>query len=69
MLSLFTFALRDADDDAMLAYVNAINEDGRIYVTQGRTGGRIVVRFQVGTFATTQADVRLAGAVLKAFAG
>ena len=69
VLSLFTFALRDADDDAMLAYVNAINEDGRIYVTQGRTGGRIVVRFQVGTFATTQADVRLAGAVLKAFAG
>lgn len=68
VLSLFTFALKGADDAAMLAYVNRVNDDGRIYVTQGRTKGRIVVRFQAGSFATTEADVRLAGDVLRALA-
>jgi len=69
VLSLFTFKLVGADDDAMLAYVNRINDDGRIYVTQGRTKGQIVVRFQAGSFATQEADVVLAGDVLREFAG
>ncbi|GAB4266536.1 MAG: aspartate aminotransferase family protein [Pararhodobacter sp.] len=68
VLSLFTFALKEADDAAMIDYVNRVNDDGRIYVTQGRTGGRIVVRFQVGSFACTEADVRLAGEVLREMA-
>lgn len=65
VLSLFTFALRGVDDAAMIAYVNRINDDGRIYVTQGRTRGRVVVRFQAGSFACTEDDVRLAGQVLR----
>jgi aromatic-L-amino-acid decarboxylase len=69
VLSLFTVRLAGADDAAMLDYVTRINDDGRIYVTQGRTGGRVVVRFQVGSFAATEADVVLAGEVLKALAG
>jgi len=68
VLSLFTVALKGADDATMLDFVSRINDDGRIYVTQGRTGGRIVVRFQVGSFAATEADVRLAGDVMKELA-
>ncbi|WP_127108802.1 pyridoxal phosphate-dependent decarboxylase family protein [Pararhodobacter zhoushanensis] len=69
VLSLFTFALKGADDAAMIDFVNRVNEDGRIYVTQGKTAGRIVVRFTVGSFACTEADVVLAGDVLKELAG
>jgi len=68
VLSLFTFVLEGRDDAAMIDYVNRLNEDGRIYVTQGRTGGRIVVRFQAGSFACTEADVRLAGQVFRELA-
>ncbi|MCA2010972.1 aspartate aminotransferase family protein [Cereibacter sphaeroides] len=69
VLALFTVALKGADDAAMIDYVNRVNEDGRIYVTQGRTKGRIVMRFTVGSFACTAEDVRLAGDVLKEMAG
>ncbi len=69
VLSLFTLALKGADDAAMVGYVNRVNDDGRIYVTQGRTAGRVVMRFQVGSFACTEADVQLAGAVLRELAG
>ena len=69
VLSLFTFSLAGAEDAAMIDYVNRVNEDGRIYVTQGRVAGRIVVRFQAGSFACTEEDVRLAGAVLREMAG
>ena len=69
VLSLFTFALKGADEAAMIDFVTRVNDDGRIYVTQGRTGGRLVVRFQAGSFACTEADVRLAGTVLRDLAG
>ena len=73
VLSLFTFALRGADDAAMIDYVNRINDDGRVYVTQTRVagagGGRIVVRFQAGSFACTAEDVALAGRVFAELAG
>ena len=69
VLSLFTFKLVGATDAQMLDYVSRINDDGRIYVTQGHTQGQIVVRFQVGSFAATEADVQLAGAVLRELAG
>lgn len=65
VLSLFTLALKDADDATMLDWITRINDDGRIYVTQGRTRGRIVMRFQVGSFACTEADTRLAARVLR----
>jgi aromatic-L-amino-acid decarboxylase len=69
VLSLFTFALSGRSDDAMIAYVNRINDDGRIYVTQTRVAGRIVVRFQVGQFDCTQADIDTAYDVLTELGG
>ena len=45
MLSLFTFRHQARDeretDDHNLALVNAINDDGRIYLTQTRVDGRV----------------------------
>ncbi|SHL39156.1 pyridoxal phosphate-dependent decarboxylase family protein [Roseibium suaedae] len=69
VLSLFTFRRKGWDDDAHIAFVNAINDDGRIYLTQTHTGGRIAVRFQAGQFDATREDVETAGAVISEFAG
>ncbi len=64
MWSLFTFRYAPegiADlDDLNLRLVNAINDDGRIYLTQTRVDGDLVIRFQAGQFETTQEDVMLA---------
>jgi aromatic-L-amino-acid/L-tryptophan decarboxylase len=64
MLSLFSFRhvpQRIGDLDAHnLRLVNAINDDGRIYLTQTRLDGHVAIRFQVGQFETTEADVDLA---------
>jgi aromatic-L-amino-acid/L-tryptophan decarboxylase len=69
VLSLFTFR-HDPDDgrdlDAHnLALVAAINDDGRLYLTQTRVEGRIAVRFQVGSMETTKADIDLAFDVIR----
>lgn len=57
--SLFSFRHIGADDlDAHnLALVNAINDDGRIYLTQTRVSGRVTIRFQTGQFEMTENDV------------
>lgn len=57
-LSLFSFRHRSAGDpDAHnLALVNAINEDGRIYLTQTRVDGAIAIRFQAGQFEMAEED-------------
>ncbi|MES2846323.1 MAG: pyridoxal-dependent decarboxylase [Pseudomonadota bacterium] len=55
-LSLFTFALTPGDA-ATEALLTRINDDGRIYLTQTRTGGRYVIRVQVGQFDCTRDDV------------
>ncbi|MGR3760957.1 pyridoxal phosphate-dependent decarboxylase family protein [Roseobacteraceae bacterium NS-SX3] len=47
-------------DDLNLRLVNAINDDGRIYLTQTRVDGQLVIRFQAGQFDTTEADVMMA---------
>ena len=52
MLSLFSFrhapqGVEDLDEHN-LRLVNAINDDGRIYLTQTRVDGRVAIRFQVG---------------------
>ncbi len=47
-------------DDLNLRLVNAINDDGRIYLTQTRLDGQLVIRFQAGQFETTEADVMMA---------
>ncbi|TIM37087.1 MAG: aspartate aminotransferase family protein, partial [Mesorhizobium sp.] len=59
--SLFSFRHLAAagidSDEHNLRLVNAINNDGRIYLTQTRVGGQVAIRFQVGQFDTTAADV------------
>ena len=62
MLSLFSFRHRPRDatadlDAHNLALVNAINDDGRIYLTQTRVDNRVAIRFQVGQFSVTASDV------------
>ena len=61
ILSLFTFRFAPTgvgDLDALnQRLVDAINEDGRIYLTQTRVDGALVIRFQAGQFYTTEADV------------
>ncbi len=69
MLSLFSFryAPKGADDlDALnLRLVEAINTDGRIYLTQTRVDDRLAIRFQVGQFETTETDVMAAYDVIR----
>lgn len=73
MLSLFSFRYvpKGADDlDALnQQLVDAINADGRIYLTQTRVDGALVIRFQVGQFETTRADVASALDVIREIAG
>ncbi|MCV2870314.1 pyridoxal-dependent decarboxylase [Defluviimonas sp. WL0002] len=64
ILSLFSFCC-PGDDAAQQRLVDALNDDGRIYVTQGMFAGRKVIRFQVGQFDTTRADVMMAYDVIK----
>lgn len=64
VLSLFTFRLAGCDDAAQIAFVNRINDDGRIYITQTQMDGQIAVRFQIGQFDVTQDDVQCAYQVL-----
>jgi len=37
--------------------LNAINNDGRIYLTQTRVSGRLVIRVQAGQFEATAEDI------------
>jgi len=68
MWSLWTFRYAPAGapdlDDLNLRLVNAINDDGRIYLTQTRVDGDLVIRFQAGQFETTEADVMMAHSVI-----
>jgi aromatic-L-amino-acid decarboxylase len=63
VLSLFTFrytpqSMSAENVDAFnLRLVNAVNDDGRIYITQTRTDGKLVIRFQVGQVDATRDDV------------
>ena len=61
ILALFTFRYKppkEKNPDALnLRLVEAINDDGRLYLTQSNHDGAIVIRFTCGQFETTQADV------------
>lgn len=63
MWSLFTFRYAPDGgtdlDDLNLRLINAINDDGRIYLTQTRVDGKMVIRFQAGQFECTRADVMM----------
>ncbi|MEM8578351.1 MAG: pyridoxal-dependent decarboxylase [Pseudomonadota bacterium] len=56
ILSLWTFRVPGATDAETQALVDAINDDGRIYLTQGMVDGRKVIRFQAGQFDCAEAD-------------
>ncbi|GAB5470916.1 MAG: aspartate aminotransferase family protein [Rhodospirillales bacterium] len=64
LLSLFTFRYRPSDPQASdrvnAALLQAINDDGRIYLTPTKVEGRYVLRFQVGQTHSSAADVDLA---------
>ncbi len=58
VLSLFTFALQD--EARTRALVQAINDDGRIYLTQTAVAGRFAIRFQAGSFEMEERDAEMA---------
>jgi len=64
VLSLFTFRHVPNGADDLNAHtqtlVDAINNDGRIYLTQTLLDGTRVIRFQAGQFDCTEADVAMA---------
>ena len=69
-LALLTFRYRPrALDDAALDRLNerllhALNDDGRLYLTQTRVRGRYVIRFAIGQLYTTRAHVERAWQVI-----
>jgi aromatic-L-amino-acid/L-tryptophan decarboxylase len=74
-LALFNFRYRPSGltDDAAIdalneTLLNAINDDGRIYLTQNRVNGRYVIRFCVGQTTTTRAHVMGAWDVIQEIA-
>lgn len=62
VLSLFSFRHKSGGDPDQhnIALINAINDDGRIYLTQTRVDGRIAIRFQAGQFDMTREDAAAA---------
>jgi aromatic-L-amino-acid decarboxylase len=58
----------DADEHNQ-RLLNAINNDGRIYLTQTKVDGRFAIRFQAGQFDSTAQDVEMAFAVIAEIAG
>ncbi|MGK0266941.1 MAG: aromatic-L-amino-acid decarboxylase [Maricaulis sp.] len=60
--SLFTF--RHDSEAATRDLLDRINADGRTYLTQTVHEGQFVIRFQVGQFDCTRADVMMAVSVL-----
>ncbi len=64
IFSLFSFRC-PGDDATQQKLVDALNDDGRIYLTQGFFEGQKIIRFQVGQFDTTHADVMMAADVIK----
>ncbi len=66
IFSLFSFRhMGGGDLEAHnLALVDAINDDGRIYLTQTRVDGRVAIRFQAGQFDMTEQDADAAFEVI-----
>lgn len=64
ILSLFTFRFAPTNatdlDELNLQLVNAINDDGRIYLTQTDHDGQRVIRFVTGQFDMEEKDVDIA---------
>ncbi len=60
ILSLFSFRREGASDADTIAAVNAINDDGAIYLTQTLVAGGSAIRFQAGSFAMQESDIDIA---------
>ncbi len=64
MLSLFSFRHEPEGNEDLnmhnLKLINAINDDGRIYLTQTKVDGETVIRFQAGSFDMTEMDAATA---------
>lgn len=73
VLSLFSFRHAPAGiadlDSHNLELLAAINDDGRIYLTQTRVDGKVAIRFQTGTFATRKSDIDIAFDTITELAG
>ncbi|PSL22318.1 pyridoxal phosphate-dependent decarboxylase family protein [Shimia abyssi] len=73
VLSLFTFRYAPAGhgdlDKLNQSLVDRINDDGRIYLTQTRVNGDLVIRFTAGQVSATREDVLLTLDVLKQLTG
>ncbi|MGI9502521.1 MAG: pyridoxal phosphate-dependent decarboxylase family protein, partial [Geminicoccaceae bacterium] len=71
-LSLFTFRYAPSGagdlDDLNARLIQAINDDGRIYLTQTRHDGHYVIRFQVGQLYTAEKDIEMAWEVIQELA-
>ncbi len=75
ILSLFTFRYTPKPDtnsrdlDALnLQLVNAINDDGRIYITQTIHDDQLVIRFMCGQFDMQHDDIKIAFEVITSMA-
>jgi len=62
-LNLVSIAHR-AGDDATQRLIDAVNRDGRFFVSHCRFHGRLVLRVSIGALATTTAHVRAFGDLL-----
>lgn len=60
---------RDGSDDENEALMHRVNDEGEIFLSHTKLGGRLVLRLAIGNFRTTEADVRLAWDVLRRAAG
>ena len=77
MLSLFTFRLvpealkgkAEALDALNMRLIEAINNDGRIYLTQTKIDDKFVIRFMTGTWTMEEQDAETAIAVIAEIAG
>ena len=68
VLGLFSFAHRRGNEITQ-RLIEAINDDGRLYLTQTMHEGRFVIRMSVGQFETTQEDVALACDAIREICG
>jgi len=70
-LALFTFHYNRPGQDGDIQterLLRAINDDGRIYLTQTKVDGRYAIRFTIGQFECTKEDVEMGVAVIKELA-
>jgi glutamate/tyrosine decarboxylase-like PLP-dependent enzyme len=67
---VFRYKPEDVDDPAELDALNArllasLNDDGRMYLTPGKTGGRATIRFSVGQTDTRRHHVEQAWELIR----